>query len=435
MQEVLLLRTRCITVTSSRKLMIPRLTPEIRHSTLAALSAAVILLLLTPIALFCAQPNYVVVADVHGDFDDFVALLQKTGVIDQDHHWHGGDTTFVQLGDLLDRGPKPRQAIDLMITLEPEAEKAGGHVAALLGNHEVMNIMGDLRYVTPANYASFAVADSETRRQKAWQDYSQWRAGHSDLLAVLPGSFNPTEADWMAQHPAGFVEQREAYAPDGKYGKWLRSHSVVAKLGDVVFLHGGLDANMAGLGLDTINARFHDEIKSYDATRQYLTDKKLILPFFTEQEMVAVVKAELHLESSQPIPPEQKLQTRIAPFLKFESWVSTAPDSPLWFRGYDAWTEEEGTAQITKILQLVGAKAVVVGHTVQSGGRIRSRFGGKVFLIDTGMLSSYYPGGKASALELRADGEIAAEYLDQRTVLQPASAAAPKDASGISGKN
>ena len=113
-----------------------------------------------------AEPSesLVAIGDVHGDFDDFVAILQHIGLIDKQNHWTGGKTTFVQLGDLLDRGPKPREVMDLMMALEKEAGPAGGRVVSLLGNHEMMNIMGDLRYVTPVNYASFADSDSEKRQ-------------------------------------------------------------------------------------------------------------------------------------------------------------------------------------------------------------------------------------------------------------------------------
>ena len=70
-----------------------------------------------------------------------------------------------------------------------------------------------------------------------------------------------------------------------------------------------------------------------------------------------------------------------------------------------------------KILEAYNAAHIVVGHTVQKGGRIRPRFGDKVFLIDTGMLSSYYPGGRASALEICGDSKFTAEYMDQQVVL------------------
>jgi hypothetical protein len=69
-----------------------------------------------------------------------------------------------------------------------------------------------------------------------------------------------------------------------------------------------------------------------------------------------------------------------------------------------------------------------VGHTVQKGGRIRTRFGDKVFLIDTGMLSSYYPGGRASALEICGDAKkIIAVYQDQQAVLVDSTSSSGQD--------
>ena len=73
-----------------------------------------------------AANSVVAIGDVHGDFDDFVTILQKAGLIDEQHHWTGGKTTFVQVGDLLDRGPKPRDVMDLMMSLEKEAPKPAG---------------------------------------------------------------------------------------------------------------------------------------------------------------------------------------------------------------------------------------------------------------------------------------------------------------------
>ena len=106
------------------------------------------------------------------------AFFSDIGLIDKQNHWTGGKTTFVQTGDLLDRGPKPREVMDLMMALEKEASQAGGRVVSLLGNHEMMNIMGDLRYVTPANYASFADGNSESRQKSAYQQYVKWRDSH-----------------------------------------------------------------------------------------------------------------------------------------------------------------------------------------------------------------------------------------------------------------
>jgi Calcineurin-like phosphoesterase len=359
----------------------------------------------------------VAIGDVHGDFDDFVTILQRAGLVDAQHHWTGGQTTLVQVGDLLDRGPKPRQVMDLVISLEKEAPNSGGRVVALLGNHEMMNIMGDLRYVTAENYAAYADGNSAERQKSAYQEYVKWRRSHAPLLAELPQPMELTEAEWMARHPLGFIEQREAFSPKGSYGKWLREHSAVAKIGEVIFLHGGIHPNLAHLKLDTINSHIRDEIKAFDSAKQDLLEQKVILPFFSLQEISAAVQAELTAERKSLVPSDQQRQARLVGFLGYGDWLSVRVDGPLWFRGYDQWSEEEGDAQIGKVLESYSAKRIVVGHTVQKGGRVRPRFGNRVFLIDTGMLSSYYPGGRPSALEIQGDAKFTAEYTDQRVVL------------------
>jgi hypothetical protein len=360
----------------------------------------------------------VAIGDVHGDFKDYSAILQHLGLIDEQRHWTGGKATLVQVGDLIDRGPNPREVLDLMMSLEEQAPKAGGRVVALLGNHETMNIIGDLRYVTPENYASFADSDSEKRRQAAYQEYVKWRKNHESVLAELYNPVLPeTEAEWMTKHPPGFIEHREAFSPKGKYGKWLRQHSALAKIGGVIFLHGGISPSLVPMKLDDINARIRGEIQQYDDVRQYLTDENILLPYFTWQETAAVVQAELIAEHKSHVPSNGMRSAKISQLAGLSSWLCIREDGPLWFRGYDQWSDEEGPPQVEKILGAFNATNIVVGHTVQKTATIRPRFGGKIFLIDTGMLSTYYPGGKASALEIGDDGSFTAVYLDQRVPL------------------
>jgi hypothetical protein len=368
----------------------------------------------------------VAIGDVHGDFDDFVTILQHVGLINAQHGWTGDQTTLVQVGDILDRGPKPRPAMDLLMSLEKEAPKAGGRVVSLLGNHEMMNLMGDLRYVTVENYATFGDSNSAERRRSAYQEYVKWSSSHAQLLAELPQPMEQTEAEWMARHPPGFIEQREAFSPNGSYGKWLRGHSAVAEIGGVIFLHGGLHPDLVKLKLDAINDHIRDEITAFDAAKQYLQDEKLILPFFNLQEINAIVQAELAAERKSRVLSNEQRQARLTQFLGYGDWLSVRPDGPLWFRGYDQWSEEEGAAQVAKLLDAYKALHIVVGHTVQKGGSIRSRFGGKVFLIDTGMLSSYYPGGRPSALEISGDTKFTAEYMDRRVVLLESPGLSPR---------
>jgi hypothetical protein len=317
--------------------------------------------------------------------------------------------------------------MNLMMALEKEAAQAGGRVVSLLGNHEMMNIMGDLRYVTPMNYGSFADSNSEQRQKAAYEEYVKWRGSHASLLAELPQPMELTETEWMARHPAGFVEQREALGPKGEYGQWLRGHSAVAEIEGIIFLHGGIPPDLAKTKLDAINNRIHDEIKEFDALKQYLQNEKLILPFFNLQEINNVLQAEVIAELKSHVPGNDERKAKIQEFLKQGDWLSVRVDGPLWFRGYDRWSDAEGEPQATKVLDSYKAAHIVVGHTVQNGGRIRPRFGNKVFLIDTGMLSSYYPGGRASALEICGDGKFVAVYLDQQVVLLDSAGSSPQN--------
>jgi hypothetical protein len=394
-----------------------------------------------------AEPSesLVAIGDVHGDFDDFVAILQHIGLIDKQNHWTGGKTTFVQVGDLLDRGPKPREVMDLMMGLEKEAGQAGGRVVSLLGNHEMMNMMGDLRYVTPMNFASFADVNSETRQKSAYGEYVKWRNKHPELIAELSQPMELTETEWMARHPRGFVEQREAFSPKGEYGKWLRGHNALAEIGEEIFLHGGIHPDLAKMKIDALNSQIRDEIKAFDEVKQYLQDEGVILAFFNMQEITNAAQAEVIVERKSLVAANEERQGKILEFLKYGEWLSVKPDGPLWFRGYDQWSDEEGGARIGKVLEAYKVAHIVVGHTVQRSARIRSRFGDKVFLIDTGMLSSYYPGGRASALEICDDTKFTAKYSDEQVVLINSAASSPgkagsgtpaevKDASKVSEK-
>jgi hypothetical protein len=180
--------------------------------------------------------------------------------------------------------------------------------------------------------------------------------------------------------------------------------------------------------VDALNSRIRDEIKTFDEVKQYLQDKGVILPFFNMQEITNAAQAEVIAERKSLVPANEELQGKILEFLKYGEWLSVKPDGPLWFRGYDQWSDEEGTAQIGKVLEAYEVAHIVVGHTVQRGARIRRRFGDKVFLIDTGMLSSYYPGGRPSALEICGDAKFAAKYMDEQVVLLDSAVSSPTKA-------
>lgn len=377
--------------------------------------AALLLAILFALAAGPAPPRIVAVGDVHGAYDAFVQILQKAGLIDATQNWVAGGAVLVQTGDVPDRGPKTREVMDLLMKLEQQAPKQGSRVYALLGNHEVMNLMGDLRYVSAEEYAGFADSNSVKGRQHAYRQYVEWKK--KDGAGGLPPE---PEEDWNKTHPPGFLEHRDAYSLDGKYGKWLRSHQTLIELNGILFMHGGLSPEFAKNKINTINDRILGEIKLFDRCKKFLLTRERILPFFTLEEMVGVARREAEtLKAKRPLSEQdQEVLQLLEAFLSFGGWWSVHPNGPLWFRGFAQWTEEEGPAKIDQIVAASGARQFVVGHTPQEDGWIHQRFGARVFLIDTGMLSGYYANGRVSALEIQG-GTFTAIYSDQKVQLFP----------------
>jgi hypothetical protein len=412
-----------------------------RHLThfFIAFLAALALSVFTPSAAGSEPQRIVAIGDIHGEFDGLASILEQAKIIDAQHRWTGGSAVLVQTGDFLDRGPKSRAVMDLLVSLEQQAPKQDGKVVVLLGNHEVMNLIGDLRYVAPEAYAEFADAGSEKRRRQAYEQYVDWRKRRAKKLGEPPPPLTPEEErQWLAAHPAGFVEHRDGFSPRGKYGKWLRGRQSVHEAARVLFLHGGISPELASWTVDAFNQRLREELQLFDRAAEWMQRERLILPFFTLEEIVPLAQQELEARTkaagSREESPEQKAQRAMLEAVAgYRSWLSFHSDGPLWYRGYAKWSDAEGAAQIQKILDNYKATAVVVGHTPQDSGRIRARFSGKAFLIDTGMLASYYPGGQASALEIQ-DGRFTAIYRDQRIVLleppkaQAVAASAPTSA-------
>ncbi|MGH9792999.1 MAG: metallophosphoesterase [Candidatus Acidiferrales bacterium] len=382
-----------------------------------------------------AAGRVVAVGDIHGDLGNFTAILRQAGIIDAKNRWVAQNVTVVQTGDAIDRSAGSRAVLDLLMELEKQAGRKKSRLIPLLGNHEVMNITGDLRYVTPEEYATFADSQSEKRRQSAWKQFADWsRARAKALGKAEPVLAEEPDAAWLEAHPPGFFEHREAFGPKGKYGKWLRQHDAVTLVGSTLFLHGGISPVLPVATVAEANKRIRDELKFFDDNVRYFSEQRLALPFFTLAELASTVgdeldarKAEVATKAAQATaegktyesPAEEKRQIAILEqFLEFPAWHSINPEGPLWYRGYARWTDEEGQPLAEQILAKFGATAVVVGHTPLSDGRIKARFGGRVFLIDTGMLSSYYTGGRPSALEI-SGGTFTAVYLDQRIVVHP----------------
>jgi len=348
-----------------------------------------------------AGERIVAIGDIHGSYDGFVSILQRAGLVDDDAHWIAGETTFVQTGDIFDRGVEVFEVLDLLMRLEQEAAAAGGKVIVLLGNHEGMNLVGFFRDVNPDLYATFVDKKSEKRRKAAYKDFKKyWRAKAEEILnAPVAEVPDDVKEQWMAAIPPGWLEYKEALGPETHYGSWLHQRPVAVVINGVLFVHAGVGPDLAGLSVDEINAKVASELATYHRLREAMITDGLVP---TTAELASLMNVYLEMD-----PPDPKY----AELADAESWLVFSEGGPLWFRGTARWDEETSTERIIELLAGVGAQRVVSGHTVQDEGRIEVRFDGRVFLIDTGMLSSVYTGGRPSALVIE-DGSFTAIYTD-----------------------
>lgn len=334
----------------------------------AALLLALVALAHAPAMAASAPQRIVAVGDLHGDFDAWQRIALAAGLIDATGHWSGGTTNLVQLGDITDRGPDSLRIIRHLQQLQAEAPGNGGTVIVVLGNHEAMNLVGDLRYVTAGEFASYADNRSVARRERL---YMASRKKLEAAARMTNPAIKPSEVrdQWLARTPLGWVEHRQAWAPNGPLGRWATSNPALVKIGNTLFAHGGLSAEYAPFGIDTINYRIALAMRRADDT-----PKSLLFD----------------------------------------------PLGPLWYRGLvtrDPKLDPEGAAaaaatatprlnidqELAAVLQATGTKRIVIAHTPILSG-ISVTEGGRLVRIDTG-ISRYY-GGQLSYLEIVGDRVI-----------------------------
>ncbi|MEZ5294544.1 MAG: metallophosphoesterase [Vicinamibacterales bacterium] len=389
-----------------------------------------------PLARQAPAPRVVAVGDVHGSVTGLLAILRATDLVDGDGQWAGGATTFVQTGDITDRGADVRAVMDLLIRLTGEAPRSGGQVVALLGNHEVMNLLGELRDVTPGICASFAVDDAAAEQRDGWRAYEALaRERARRRPGEQPAGLARTEASWKAAYPPGCLAYRRALGPDGDYGRWLRSLPIAARVGRTVFMHAGAAPDTTA-SLDEVNLTARDEIARYDRFVARLSRARLIEPWFRLEDVLSVAAAEVRwvnglVERARARDREPDLAgvdidlvKEAADIVGLGRWSLLAPEGPLWYRGYATAEDAALATPLAGLLRRWDAIRLVVGHTVVSDFHIRARLGGALFLIDTGMLTSVYRGA-ASALEIE-DDTVRAIYADGATVDLPGLGAVPR---------
>jgi hypothetical protein len=268
------------------------------------------LLLVTALLAAMAGNRVVAIGDLHADPEAARTTLRIAGLMDDQGHWVGGDAVLIQTGDVTDKGPSSSGVTRLLSALQSEAPKSGGKVIGVLGNHEMMNLLGDWRGVTPADLSEF-------------------------------------------ESPAARMTDLNK---DGSMGRWIRNARMVVIHERVLYCHGGVSAEMAELG---------------------------------SERLTGITAADVAIESNRAL---------------------FGGGGPMWYRGYLLNDETEACAEATKVLAKLGVDRMVIGHTTQRNGRIRSRCGGAILGIDTGI--SGYAGHNFAALEIR-NKDAKALYADE----------------------
>ena len=360
----------------------------------------------------------VIVPDVHGAYDALVRLLQATGVVDEDLKWSGGDTHLVSLGDLLDRGGDSRAVMDLLIRLQEEAPQADGRVHVLLGNHEQMNLTGDLRYVSAGEFAAFAEDESSEMRNKALGDFA---ASNPDL------SPEQSLAAFNDRYPPGYFAHRQAFRPDGRYGKWLLSLPTIIVINDTAFVHGGLPSVTATWTSEQLNTSFRQDLKRYLQVWQLLVARgalpddepgSMLEPLVTGEMIENPSKClQERAFACEKIEGDAELQGLMEEFVLLSGSPVNSDEAPFWYRGSVYCRDILERPVLDDYLRTLGAERLVVGHTPTSDRRIRSIRDGEVIMTDTGMLVNYYKGRPAALIMQK--GKLAVQYLDPPELAAP----------------
>ncbi len=268
----------------------------------------------------------VAIGDLHGDLAAARRALRLAGAIDRSDRWIGGELVIVQVGDILDRGDDEQAILDLFHRLQTEARDAGGAIHVLNANHEMLNVDLDFRYVTDGGFADFEDAPG---------------------VAAALDSLLDAEDEEILDLPEEERARGAAFRPGGPYARILAGHPVALRIGNLVFVHGGLRPRYIRVGLDELNRQSHEWLLG---------------------------------EGPKP------------------EWVS-ARKGPLWSRDYSDEVDEDDCLLLQKALRLLDCGRMIVGHTPHDD--ITPYCSERLWCVDC-KLSEHY-GGSTEVLEIRGD--------------------------------
>eukprot|EP00934_Nitzschia_sp_Nitz4_P008249 Nitzschia sp. Nitz4//scaffold47_size129522//14299//15711//NITZ4_003536-RA/size129522-processed-gene-0.130-mRNA-1//1//CDS//3329552755//8239//frame0 len=328
----------------------------------------------TPDDVLTLQDNQrlVCMGDIHGDASALLECLELAGVIGKTNYrpgfpiyptWTGGDTILVQIGDILDRGYYDLHCMQILCDLSHQAQKSGGKVICLLGNHEIMNVVGDFSYVAEDTNWMFQHAVGTLVDQ---------------TLPLLQNgkSKNATRSPWRVQYHCKDPDRNAAFEPNG-----ILSHSVLANMkvavqvGRTLCVHAGLVPE---------HLQKHGGVSGINSIT-----KSYIMGDFMKGENFKfnnVANYEDVVQESYKHAYDRKLT-----YYNNIPELLAGSDSPVFLREFSSPPDvqkqgEESLKKLGDVLQSESCDRMVMGHTPQA--HANAIFEGKAWRIDTGMSSS-----------------------------------------------
>ena len=341
----------------------------------------------------------VAVGDLHGDFSAWRDIARAAQLVDGRGRWIGQDTIVVQTGDVVDRGPSSLEIIRDLMRLQSEAKRAHGQVIVLVGNHEAMNVTGDLRYVSAGDYAAFADRTSAQRRENVY-------TANKALIEAAYRQQSPNMTSeaikqaWIDATPLGALEHRVAWSPDGEIGRWIVSNPAIVLLDGNLFVHGGISPAYSRLTIADINRQVAAALVAQATDLRSIINDPLGPLWYRGLATASADRSDgLPAETTEaqpctaPVEPFSYRSPSTANAEKTGRPSIGTPEAPAPPSPVEMPVED----QLETLLSAYGAKRIVIGHTPILSG-IAILYGGRLIRIDTGISAVYC--GKVSYLDI-----------------------------------
>ena len=355
--------------------------------------------------IFLQQNRIIVIGDIHGDLDMAITCLIKANCIENIQlpaertvdnmdeffnklKWIGANTYIVQLGDQIDR-VRPQnwnrhditndeaykdegstlEILYLFHYLDQLAREHQGRVFSIIGNHELMNVEGDFRYVSLEEFRSFKEHLEKVYHRKSKFPYHSrtLKNNQSKLSKHTKKYSNPFD-----NLPVGYRERLYAFSPTGLCSNIIGANNYsMLQIGEWLFCHGSPVLNIVKkYKIDLINNVVAMYLLGIEATGDQIEQS---------YDEIALSKSKNNIFWNRKFGEK-----------KYENEEELCKDLDKILKAYNETNNTTNTTNTTNT-NSTSAKYIAVGHTPQffHDKGINSICDGKVWRCDVGMSKAF----------------------------------------------